>query len=419
MSDLPKIKSDVVLKKPSETAIPAKTVRLLLRLLRASQPVARIELARRLGINRSIVTDTFKPLINAGLICEEPLQPINTSRLQGRPPISLSFNDNGKYFAGISLGVRLTQVGLTTLSGQTLAEDEFETPADSLTAVKALRTSLEKLCAKIPDQELTVIGISVPGVTDAARRRLLYAPHLDWRDIEIATELENIRCGKKSADKIRVVVENDATAAAVYESRLRLKKTTGGILKDFILVRSGTGIGVGLIMNGEVYRGTGKSEGVAGEFGHTTIVAGGKLCVCGNRGCWERYAAAAAASSLYTGDRMQLGNAKPPRYVEIVERAEAGEIRAIRTLEKIGEYLGIGISNVITGLGVPHVILSGRIVYGWKFIRKPLKEAINNSLAGKLTDWSIEPGEPRGAGLGGAFEVAVEEYLSYGFSHVI
>jgi predicted NBD/HSP70 family sugar kinase len=112
------------------------------------------------------------------------------------------------------------------------------------------------------------------------------------------------------------------------------------------------------------------------------------------------------------GDRVQLGGMKAPKYVEIVERAEAGEIRAQRTLERVGEYLGIGIGNVITGLGVPRVIISGRVLVGWRFLKDSINEAVGQSMAGKMTGWSVEPGEQRGAGLGGALEVAVEEYLS-------
>jgi predicted NBD/HSP70 family sugar kinase len=190
----------------------------------------------------------------------------------------------------------------------------------------------------------------------------------------------------------------------------------GGALKNFVLLRSGTGIGIGLVIEGEVYRGADNNRGIAGEFGHMTIMAGGKPCVCGNRGCWERYASASATSSLYTGDRINLGGAVPPRFTEIVARAEAGEIRAQRTLEKVGEYLGIGIGNMITGLGVPHIILSGRLVYAWKYIKEPLFEALGQSMAGKLTDWTIECGEPKGGAIGGALEVAVEGFLMHGLS---
>src|SRR5205085_11639909 len=101
----------------------------------------------------------------------------------------------------------------------------------------------------------------------------------------------------------KIVVENDATAAAMYEARVRIRTSSDGLLSNFILVRSGTGIGVGLVIGSEVYRGTGISRGIAGEFGHMTIVAGGKPCVCGNRGCWEKYASASSAASLYLGDR--------------------------------------------------------------------------------------------------------------------
>jgi len=262
-----------------------------------------------------------------------------------------------------------------------------------------------------------MIAITVPGPTDSYRRKLLYAPRLGWRDVAIADSLRFANTGAiDAAELIPVVVENDATAAAMYEARLRLPDTVAGSLNTFILVPSGTGIGVGLVIAGEVYRGTDHGEGLAGEFGHMTIVAGGKPCVCGNRGCWEAYASASAASALYMGDRIQLGGMRAPRYLEIVARAETGEIRAQRTLERIGEYLGIGIGNVITGLGVPRVIVSGRVVYGWKFIQASLRGAVGQSMAGKLAGWSVESGEPRGAGLGGALEVAAEEYLINSFS---
>jgi predicted NBD/HSP70 family sugar kinase len=402
-----------------EIVISTKTSRTLLRLMRAAQPVSRIELARRLGLNRSTVTETFKPLIAAGVLREEqPQHSSAASRVQGRPPVVLSFNSDHDFFIGVNIGVRRSQVGLTTLGDEILAEEDFDTPAESSAALTLVRASIERLCAQAGGRTLKVIGVSVPGPTDSGRSHLLYAPHLGWRDVAIADALRfsPTHHASSASESVPVVVKNDATAAAMYEARLRLGDATNETLNNFVLVRSGTGLGVGLVLDGEVYRGTGKGEGIAGEFGHMTIVAGGKPCVCGNRGCWERYASASAASSLYMGDRVQLGGRKAPRYVEIVARAEAGELRACRTLERIGEYLGIGIANVIAGLGVPHVIVSGRVVYGWKFISPSLQEAMKQSMASQLSGWSVEPGEPTGAGLGGALEVAVEEFFTFGFS---
>lgn len=400
----------------ADPGTPAKAARMLLRLLRAAQPISRVELARRLGVNRSTVTDIFKPLITSGLVREESGS--STDRVLGRPPVALSFNADHDFFAGVNIGIRRVQVGLGTLGGETVNEDDFDTPSDPAEALALVRECITRLCAVDKERTLRMIGVSVSGMTDGGRTRVVYAPHLAWHDVAVADALRFNRAGGIAApdeEAVPVVVENDATAAAIYEARLRLRDTDVNQMENFVLVRSGTGIGVGLVLGGEVYRGAGRGEGLAGEFGHMTIVAGGKSCVCGNRGCWEQYASASSAASLYAGDRMQTNGAARTRYVEIVARAEAGELRARRTLERVGEYLGIGIGNVIMGLGVPRVILSGRVVLGWKFIREPLRKAVGQSMAGRAGGWSVEPGEPRGAGLGGALEVAAEGFLTSGF----
>ena len=134
--------------------------------------------------------------------------------------------------------------------------------------------------------------------------------------------------------------------------------------------------------------------------------------MCGNRGCWERYASASSAASLYLGDRPLRPGETLPRFVDIVSKAENGDTRSRRTLEKIGDYLGIGIANVIMASGVPRIIISGRLVYGWQFIVGPLNEAIRRSIIGNMKGWEVEPGSPSGSALGGALEVAVEEYLT-------
>ena len=107
---------------------PAKTTRMLLRLIRALQPISRIEIARRLNVNRSTVTEIVKPLISAGVVREDSIKSVDANRPQGRPPIGLWFNDQDDFFVGLNLGVRHSQVGLATITGEILAEDEFETP---------------------------------------------------------------------------------------------------------------------------------------------------------------------------------------------------------------------------------------------------------------------------------------------------
>lgn len=409
MIDLSKIQTDSTGSLPPETAAPLRTTQMLLRLIRAAQPISRIELAKRLNVNRSTVTDIVKPLVAADLIEEKPFVSGDAkNKMQGRPPVALSFNDRKNIFVGLNLGVRRSQIGLTNLKDEIFDEEEFDTPTEPKAALRTARKKIEELCNRHSGYNLKTIGVSVPGLTDAARRKLIYAPNLDWRDVSVADALT-------ISTNVNVVVENDATAAAMYEARMRIHRSNDGLMSNFILVRSGTGIGVGLVIGSEVYRGTGIGRGIAGEFGHMTIVAGGKPCVCGNRGCWEKYASAASAASLYLGDRPPRSGETVPRFVEIVNKAANGDIRAKSTLAKIGDYLGIGIANVIMGVGIPRVIISGRLVYGWQFIREPLNEAVERSIVGKLDGWSVEAGEPVGAAIGGALEVAVEDYLANGF----
>jgi predicted NBD/HSP70 family sugar kinase len=386
------------------------SARSLLRLVRARQPISRAELARQLGVERSTVTDIVKPLLNSRVLRET--EPFGTpkARSSGRPGVGLVLNTRDKFFIGVNVGVRRSQVGAVTADGRVIAEEVFDTPGDADDALRLVRSSVLGLRARAGGGGLIAVGVSVPGPTCAERRRLMYAPHLGWRDVAIADALQELRVeGEIDLRDVPVVVENDATAAAMFEACTRLSKETREEWRDFALVRAGTGIGVGVVMGGEVYRGAGANGGWAGEFGHMTIVADGKPCPCGNRGCWERYASASSAASLYAGDRC-AARSSAPRFVEIVARARSGERRAQATLEQVGHYLGIGVANVMSGLGVSRVVVSGRVVHGWKFMRDTLQSAVGRSMAGRLAQWSVVAGKATGAGLGGAIEVAVDQY---------
>jgi predicted NBD/HSP70 family sugar kinase len=384
------------------------TVRAVLKIIRAAQPISKTDLAKRLDIKRSTLTSIIKPLLSSNIIRETELEH-NQSTGNGKPNSVLSLVANNNYFIGINIGVRRTQIGIATIDEQMLAEESFDTTPDPESTLSHVRSIMERLIDRFSDRKLTLIGVSVPSPTDSERTKILYAPHLGWRDIDVKKALQ---IKDKNRQDIPIIVENDALAAATYEARLRLRDCTDGTWNDFVLVRAGTGIGVGLVLGGEVYRGTGEGGGLASEFGHMTIVAGGKPCVCGNRGCWERYASASSAASLYNGDRPVMKGMTTLRFTDIVNRAEAGELRAQRTLERIGEHLGIGIGNVMGGVGISRIVVSGRVVYGWKFIEKSLREAVARSIVGRLTQWSIVAGQPTGAGLGGAIEVAIEEHLT-------
>jgi len=374
-----------------------QTTRELLRIVRAAQPIPRVAVARRLGVHRRRITVLVRPLIDSGVLSEG--RPDSSIRRVGRPPIGLSLRAESHFLIGVNIGVTQTQLGAGTVDGKLLFEETFATPRDPKTAVLEVRSAIRRCQNQLANRELVAVGISVAGPTDIENGRLLYAPHQGWRDVPVAEIL---------GLKVPVLVENNATAAAVYESQQRRKKNATRTAGDFVLVRAGTGIGVGLVVNGEVFRG---ATDIAGEFGHMTIVAGGKSCPCGNLGCWERYASAASAVELYRGETNRARLDSSLRFIDVVARAKTGERRAQTTLERVGTHLGIGIGNVICGLGVPHVVLSGELVHGWSFIEAPARAAIARSLGGRLSDWSLVAGETLGSELGGALEVAIEHYL--------
>src|SRR5919202_1537510 len=311
----------------------------ILLIVRAAQPISRTELARHLSVHRGTATDLVNPLIAAGVLREEALEQDYAGRT-GRPRIGLSLNDGREFVVGAAVGVNVTHVGASTPDGRTLRKFYFNTPADPKEALARVRSAVARLRAALPERELSCVGVSVPGMVNPSRTRLLYAPHLGWRDVAVADEL-----GRDCAAEI---VENDATAAVMYESRQRLRDSCDGEWDDFALVRVGTGIGVGLVLGGEVFRGMGVAGGMAGGFGHMTIVAGGKPCVCGNRGCWERYAGEPRAVALYRGESPAAAGAQTLQFADIVARARSGERKARETLGRVGEYLGVGVGNVMT-----------------------------------------------------------------------
>jgi predicted NBD/HSP70 family sugar kinase len=355
--------------------VPTQTTRELLRIVRAAQPIPRVAVARRLGVHRRRITVLVKPLLDSGVLREGT--PEQSTRRVGRPPIGLSLRVESHFLIGVNIGVSQIQVGGATVDGEMIFEEMFETPRDPETAVAQIKSSIRRNERDFPDRQLVVVGISVSGPTDVEGGRLLYAPHQGWRDVPIA---------KMLGLKVPVIVENNATAAAIYESQRRRRRGATKTAGDFVLVRAGTGIGVGLVVGGEVFRG---ATDIAGEFGHMTIVAGGKSCPCGNLGCWERYASAASAVELYRGETNRARH-NAPLDSSTSSRVQTPVNGARRvTLERAGTHLGIGIGNVICGLGVPHVVLSGDLVHGWKFIEAPARAAIARSLCGRLSEWSL------------------------------
>jgi predicted NBD/HSP70 family sugar kinase/plasmid maintenance system antidote protein VapI len=395
----------------SDETIPAISNRsvltTLLRIVRTFQPVSPEDLAKRMGVDTNSITKIIEPLIESKVL-------VGGFGHLGIP-VQLSLNTEQDYVIGVYIDARRTYIASASIDGKIISGEHFETSPDSISTIERIRLIIERIRSSFPNKSLSCVGLSVPGPTDKDRQRLLYAPHLGWNNVSIAEalRLKKFKDNRHGTDveHVPVIVENRANAAAIYEARRRLHNCTDGTWNDFILIRVDDGIGSGLILGGELYRGAEHGMGFGGEFGHMTIVVGGKQCSCGNRGCWERYASASSAVGIYNGERARSYYGNSIHFLDIVAWADAGEMKAQRCLERIGEYLGIGIGNILNGLGIPRVIVGGPIVYGWRFIENRLHKALSNTLGGQLYNWVVDTCKPSGDGIGGAIEVAIDHHI--------
>jgi predicted NBD/HSP70 family sugar kinase len=217
------------------------------------------------------------------------------------------------------------------------------------------------------------MGIVLPGMIDRTTGRLLYAPRLGWRDVDL-------RRAVTAAVGRRVFVESAPIACAL--ARLWLEPEATRLVNSFAYVSVSEGIGVGLVFNGEVLRGEAHT---AGEFGHVSLDASGPECVCGKRGCWEALACNAATVDRYTRNLTGAsgnGVAKRSRgqptvdIGDVVRRAKSGEPAAVSALVDTGRHIGRGLAVVVSAFNPGRIYVGGEITEVWEFLEEPIKEAL-------------------------------------------
>jgi predicted NBD/HSP70 family sugar kinase len=206
-----------------------------------------------------------------------------------------------------------------------------------------------------PKSSYEGIGISVPGRIDIASHRLSFAPNLHWSDVDLATPL-------KKLTGLTVELENAANACALTEL---WSGRHGEGLSNLIAVTVSDGIGVGMIMNGQLLRG---AQGVTGEFGHVSLNDSGPECSCGNHGCWEVLASNAAAVRYYSefssvaGSKPQMS---PVRFSDLIRLVEQGDRRACKALDQMAHQLGAGLAILVTGLAPEVLVVVGEVTRAW------------------------------------------------------
>ncbi|MEJ7863377.1 MAG: ROK family protein, partial [Pyrinomonadaceae bacterium] len=325
--------------------------RIILDLIRTRQPVSRADLARLSGLQRSTISLITEQLLTEQWITQGALGHLP----RGRKPRFLHLNVERAGIIGVNVRPTATTIALADLNAKFIAHESFPTNADANVFIKDLTERLRAFIKLHPQIYIEGVGVSIPGRVDSISKRIVFAPNLGWRDVDLQAPLAR-------ATGLPVEIENAANACALAE--IWFDKRSDGI-QDLIAVTVSEGIGTGIISNGQLVRG---ASGVAGEFGHVSIEESGPLCKCGNRGCWEVFASNTAAINGYV-QTAGANSKKPnnqsdsdkPSFDDILHLSEQGDARAIKAIERMGHYLGVGFSMLISGMSPSMIVVIGEV----------------------------------------------------------
>ncbi len=191
----------------------------------------------------------------------------------------------------------------------------------------------------------------------------------------------------KKATGLPVKIENDANAAALAE--LWFGRPEISNVRDFIMVFITSGIGTGIVFDGQIYRG---KDGVAGEFGHMTIGKDAPIqCAAGSTDCWEAFASERSAVARYMKLIKETNGKGKITFNQLVDLALKGDKHAISALKETAHYIGIGISNLTQGLSPEVTIVSGDIVRAWLLIADEINAAAEKSICQKYPKVKVMP----------------------------
>ncbi|HET9713240.1 MAG TPA: ROK family transcriptional regulator [Pyrinomonadaceae bacterium] len=345
---------------------------IVLNYVREREPISRAEIARETDLQRSTISAIVEDLKTEGLV-EEVGEGESTG---GRRPTMLKLRAAGPIALGVSLTPTCTTIATSDLAGRVIDQEEFPTDSDQTLSrvISVIREFTSRHKSSIEG-----IGVSLPGLVDPSTGTALYIPYFLWRDLPISEMISK-------AVGLPVVIDNDANAVALAE--LWFGRPEVNDARDFILVLVAEGVGTGIIFDGQVYRG---QRGAAGEFGHMVIGRGAPVpCSCGSDDCWEAFSSERAAIGRYL--KLCGGGAKPGfTFIELVDRALAGEANAKEALVETARNLGVGISNLIIGFSPEAVVVGGEIARAWDLIESALTETIGNSVRRGLPSARILP----------------------------
>jgi N-acetylglucosamine repressor len=335
-------------------------------------PIGRAEIARRTGLSPATVTSISAKLISQDLVLEKSAGDSSG----GRPPILLVINPKGGYVVGIKLTETHAVCALTDLEAMIIAKSSMPLSGhDPIQVVDDLAGMVPSFIRekKIAKKQLLGVGLGLAGIVDAEAGILRQSPIYGWDNVPLRDMLQ-------SKLHIPVYIENDVNTLTLTERWFG----HGQGVDNFLTVTVGRGVGLGIVANGQFYRG---QTGGAGEFGHTTIDPEGPPCACGKRGCLEAYVGdpgliRAAQESAASGSL----DVFVQNLDDLLSLAQTGNPAALQIFDRAGRILGLGIANLINLFNPKRIIISGEGTREGDFLFIPMKQSIQQNTMPGLFD---------------------------------
>lgn len=333
---------------------------LVLQMIRDSINISRADVAQKTGLNKGTVSTLVAELLNEDLIVE--LGPGISSG--GRRPVLIEFNQKAGYSIGIDIGVNYIQLLLTDLNGKIIYKRHRKTKEMSIEQFEQLLLKEIKLVIQSSPHStygIIGIGVAIPGLIDETSS-VVFAPNLGWKNYDLKTVLE-------TTFQLPIIIENEANAGAFGEKTFGLAQG----VDNLIYISAGIGIGTGIIINGDLYKGEG---GFSGEFGHMTVQMNGPKCSCGNYGCWELY----ASEKFLERNTPKLLNEGDDYLLQLVERALNNDLESVQIFNDTARNLSVGIINIIHAFNPQMIIIGNRLALAKQLLEKQTKQYVSENI---------------------------------------
>jgi predicted NBD/HSP70 family sugar kinase len=350
---------------------------IVLNVIKTDGPIARAKVARQTGLSPATVTGITAELIEEKLVFEKNMGDSSG----GRRPILLAINPSGGYVIGIKLTETQAIGALTDLEATVIVKrTDHLRGRDPSIIIKQLSLLASELLRKagLPKNKLLGIGIGLAGIIDSEQGILRQSPFFGWHDLPLGKLLQ-------SQVHVPVYVDNDVNTLTLAEMWFG----GGQGLDSFLIVTVGRGVGLGIVVNGQFYRG---AKGGAGELGHTVIDPNGPPCECGKNGCLEAFVGDPGLVRM-AKEAINRGEITGPitNINDLLAKAQANEAGTRAIFARAGNILGQVIANLINIFNPQKIIISGEGTRAGELLFGSMRDSIAHNVMPDLAkDTSIQ-----------------------------